>query len=225
MAAITISREFGAAGTYIALKTAEALGCTCYDNQILNSIAEKMGKDKSQLEAFDQNTYNRIKVFFHEALESITRGGMVFHPFGVGPIDWDSGEVFATNAPHADKKNNKEYIDVLTQLLKELADESDSVIMGRGGSQILKGHTNVLHVRIVGDMKDKIKRIMDEQNIDESHAIKMIDSWEKTSSNFIYDFFDADIHDPHHYHMILNTSLISPDECVSIIVNAAKKLN
>lgn len=224
MAAITISREFGAAGTYIALKTAEALNCTCYDNQILNEIAEKMGKDKSQLEAFDQSTYNRISVFFHEALESISRGGMVFHPFGVGPIDWDSGEVFATNAQHSDKNTNKEYIDVLTQLIKELADESDAVIMGRGGSQILKDHKNVLHIRIIGSMKDKINRVMNEQNIDEEHAITMIESWEKTSSNFIYDFFDADIHDPHHYHMVLNTSLIPPDECVQIILEAAKKI-
>lgn len=225
MAAITISRELGAAGTYIALKTAEALNCTCYENQLLNEIAEKMGKDPSQIEAFDQKTYNRVSVFFHEALESISRGGMVFHPFGIGPIDWDSGEVFSTNAPHTDKKTNKEYIDVLTQLMKEIADESDAVIMGRGGSQILKGRSDVLHVRIIGERKDRIERIMNEQNVDEDHAITLLESWENTSSNFIYDFFDADIHDPHNYHLVLNTSLIPPDECVNIILEAAKKIN
>lgn len=67
MSVITVSREFGASGTYIALKTAATLGYTCYDQQILNSIAEKMGKDTEQIEPFDQSTYNRISVFFHEA--------------------------------------------------------------------------------------------------------------------------------------------------------------
>ena len=78
MSVITVSREFGASGTYIALKTAAALGYTCYDQQILNSIAEKMGKDTEQIEPFDQSTYNRISVFFHEALESISKGGWYF---------------------------------------------------------------------------------------------------------------------------------------------------
>lgn len=221
MSVITVSREFGASGTYIALKTAAALGYTCYDQQILNSIAEKMGKDTEQIEPFDQNTYNRISVFFHEALESISKGGMVFHPFGIGPLDWDSGELFAANSGN---NKDKDYIEVLTHTIKELAEKSNAVIMGRGGSQILKNNPQTLHVRIIANMEDRIRRIMEEQKIDEEKAKMLIDSWEKTSTNFLYDFFDADIHSPHNYHLILNTSLLTPDTCVDILVNAVKSL-
>ncbi|MBP5468794.1 MAG: cytidylate kinase family protein, partial [Candidatus Riflebacteria bacterium] len=50
MAILTVSRELGASGTYVALKVADRLGYTCYDQQIINTIAEKMGKEKDQLQ-------------------------------------------------------------------------------------------------------------------------------------------------------------------------------
>jgi cytidylate kinase len=221
MSVITISREFGASGTYIALKTASALGYTCYDQQILNAIAEKMGKDKEQIEPFDQSCYNRLSVFVHDALESISKGGMVFHPFGMGTLDWDSTELFSANSMH---NKEKDYIEVLTQVIKEIAEKSDAIIMGRGGSQILKNRHKALHVRIIANMEEKLRRISEEQNISEADAKKLIDAWETTSKNFIYDYFDADIHDPHHYHLVLNTSLLSPDACINLLVNTIKSL-
>lgn len=220
MSVITISREFGASGTYVALKTAEALGYTCFDKQILIDVAEKMGKDKEQIEAFDQSCYSRLSVFIHDALESISKGGMVFHPFGIGTLDWDSTELFSPNSAHKEK----DYFEVLTQTIKEIADKCNAVIMGRGGSQILKHHPKALHVRLIANMNDKIRRISEEQKISEIDAKKLIDAWEATSKNFIYDYFDANIHNPHHYHIVLNTSLISPDSCVDLLVNTVKSL-
>lgn len=220
MAIVTISRELGASGTFIALKVAEALGYTCYDQQIINEIAQKMGKNKEQLEDFDQESYNRIGVFFHEALASIAQGGMVFHPFGIGPLDWDSAEIFSTY-PH-NTFQEKDYYDVLNQVVKELAEKSNVVILGRGGSQILKDHKNVVHVRIVAERSERIKHVMKEQSLDADKAEKLVTHKDEAAANFIYDFFDTDWNDPHHYHFTLNTSRLSPEKCVEMIVDAVK---
>lgn len=220
MTVVTISREIGASGTYIALKMAEALGGDCYDQQIINEIAEKMGKNKEQLEDFDQQTYNRVGVFFQEALASIAQGGMVFHPFGIGPLDWDSSEIFSTY-PH-NTFQEKDYYDVLNTVIKEIAQKGNSVILGRGASQILKNQPGTFHLRIVADIADRIKHVMKEQNLDEAKAKELITLKDDAAANFIYDFFDADWNDPHHYHLVVNTSIISPDQCVQIILNAIK---
>lgn len=220
MPVITISREVGASGTYIALKLAEAIGGTCYDQQIIHEIAEKMGKNRNQLEDFDQNSYNRVGVFFQEALASIAQGGMVFHPFGIGPLDWDSAEMFTTYP--RDTFQEKDYYDVLTQVVKEIAEQPNSVILGRGASQILKGRTDALHIRIVADTADRINRLIKEQEIDQKKAEDLISGKDAAASNFIYDFFDAEINDPHQYHMLLNTSRIEPDRCIKLILAILK---
>jgi cytidylate kinase len=237
MAILTISRELGASGTYIALKIAEKLGYTCYDQQILNTIAEKMGKEKDQLQHFDQNTYNRIGVFFQEAIASLAQGGMVFHPFGLGALNWDATEMFSTYPQQSFKE--KDYYEVLRQVFKELADKNNAIFLGRGGCHILKEYKNTLHVRIIADYEDRLNHVIKEQTEggrfydsnyktgedaeqDQQRAEKLIHDWDTASANFIADFFDSDWNDPHNYDIILNTSKITPDNCVTIIENLIK---
>lgn len=221
MPVITISREVGASGTYIALKLAEVLGGTCYDQQIIHGIAERMGKNKEQLEDFDQNSYNRIGVFFQEALASIAQGSMVFHPFGIGPLDWDSAEMFATYPRNSFQE--KDYYDVLTQVVKEIAEQPNSIIIGRGASQILKKHPNALHIRIIADATDRISHLMQEQSFDQKKAEDFVSGKDTAAANFIYDFFDVEINDAHQYSLILNTSRITPDRCIELILAAVRQ--
>jgi len=221
MPIITISRELGAGGTFIALKLAEAIGGTCIEKEIIHEIAQKMGKSREDITDFDQDSYNRIGVFFQEALSSIAKGGRVFHPFGMGPLDWESTN-FIPSFPEQDFKHD-EYIDVLTQVIKDLAAKGNVVILGRGASRILHDHTDALHVRIVADIKDRVARIMDEQKVDEAKARDLIDRRDSSASSFLSDFFDADWNDPLLYHITVNTSWIAPEAAVSLILAALKR--
>ena len=212
MAIITISREIGSGGSYIALKLAETLSYTCVEKEVLNEIAKKMGKPLEDLQDFDQETYNRIGVFFQEALASIAKGGRVFHPFGIGPLDWDGIELF-TPFPQTEFKE-EEYLTVLKQVIKELVSKGDTIILGRGAAHILRDFPGALHVRLVAAMPDRLSRIMDEHKVDETKAKEVIEQRDEATRKFIADFFDADWSDPHFYHLVLNTSLIPPDDCI-----------
>ncbi|GAB4271859.1 MAG: cytidylate kinase-like family protein [Candidatus Rifleibacteriota bacterium] len=221
MPIITISRELGSSGTFVALKLAEALKCNCYDQQIIHEIAEKLGKDKDQIADFDQETYNRMGVFFQEALSSIAQGGLVFHPFGIGPMDWDSAEMFSSFP--RDVYHEKDYFDVLNQVINEISADENAVILGRGACHILKDHGNAYHFRLVANLKDRVDRIKKEQGVDDEKALEIIKSKDKAASSFVYDFFDADWNDSHNYHIVLNSSLIPPEKCVSTILNFLKR--
>ena len=221
MPIITISREIGSGGTYVALKLAEALSCTPYDKEILNEISEKMGKNKDQIVDFDQETYSRIGIFFKEALASIAYGGMVFHPFGIGPLDWESMDMFSTFPNEV--FNDTDYLEILTQVINKIANESSAVILGRGGSQILKDHENVFHFRLIASKESRIKRIMKEKELEESQASELIAQRDESASKFIYDFFDQNWELPHHYHMTLNTDKVPVDQCIELILSATHK--
>ncbi len=216
MATITISREIGSGGSFIALKLAEALKYTCADKEILHEIAKKMGKPHEELQDFDQETYNRIGVFFQEALASIAKGGRVFHLFGIGPLDWDGIELF-TPFPQTEFKED-EYLTVLQQVIKELAAKDRTIIIGRGGARILHDHPTTLHLRIVADEATRIARIIDQQKVDETKAREVIAQSDEAARTFIADFFDADWADPHLYHLTLNTSRLDIDRCVALIL-------
>ena len=53
---ITISREFGSGGRTIGQKVAERLGIPCYDQDLLDRIAEESGLTKEYIEERTENT-------------------------------------------------------------------------------------------------------------------------------------------------------------------------
>jgi len=218
MGIVTVSRELGAGGAYIALKLAQALSYQCVDKEIIHEITQKMGKSEDDLKDFDQDTYNRIAVFFEQALESIAQGGRVLHPFGIGPLDWNSPTLFHS-FPEG-KFEHDEYGEVLKQVVNELASKDKVVILGRGAVKLLEGNENVFHLRIVAELKDRVTRFKDEQQIDESKALENVNLRDECARKFFEDFFDVDWADPHLYHLTLNTSKIPLDDCVSLALHA-----
>ena len=216
MPVVTISRETGSGGSFIALKLAEALGGTSVDKEIIHEIAQKMGRDQEDLKDFDQDSYNRISVFFQEALAGIAQGGHVFHPFGIGPLDWDGVNLFH---PYPEQDfNHQEYSDVLRQVILDLAKKNNVVILGRGGQVILRNQPDVLHLRLVAERPDRIKRLMEEQKLDEEKALALLEQRDESAQKFLADFFDVDWNDPHLYHLSLNTSLVPLSEALPIIL-------
>lgn len=221
MLVVTISRELGSEGAWIGLKVAEAIGGVCVEKEILNEIAKKMGRTEEDLADFDQETYNRIGVFFQEALGSIAKGGRLFHPFGIGPLNWDGADLFTACPPPEQMEDD--YADVLRQVMLETAKHKPTVFLGRGGAQIFRDHSQAFHVRVVAAKPDRITRIMEEQNLSETQAQELIERRDVAAGKFMLDFFDVDWNDPQHYHLVLNTSKLTPEECVQTILGLLPK--
>jgi len=215
MTVITISREIGSGAAYIALKLAERIGGTSVDKEIIHEIANKLGKQKEDLVDFDQETYSRIGVFFQEALASIAQGGKVFHPFGIGPLDWEGIDFYPQFPP--ENLADDDYSQVLVKVMQELAARDNVVILGRGGTSILSNYANAYHFRIVANREDRLLRLREEQEVSEDQASAVMARRDEAARKFMYDFFDVDWADPHHYHLTLNTSKIGLDKAVDVI--------
>ncbi len=224
MAVITISREVGAGGTWLALKLAEAIGGTCIDKEVIHEIARRMGKSQDDMQDFDQDTYSRISVFFQEALANIAKGGRVFHTFGLGPLDWDGLDMFR---PYPSTEySHEEYVDVLRQTLVDIANrEANIVVLGRGAQMVFADHPRALHLRIVADRPTRVARIVEEQKISTEQAEKLIDGRDESGRRFLADVFDADWADPHLYHMVINTTRIPVEQALQVVTEFMHRLD
>ena len=55
MKIVTISREFGSGGRELGKRLADALGVPCYDQQIIEMIAQKNNMDKNYIAHVSEN--------------------------------------------------------------------------------------------------------------------------------------------------------------------------
>lgn len=128
---ITIGREFGSGGRQLGLKLAEILGIRYYDKEIITEIAKRT--DLS--EEYVHDTVGRRPVFSYPV-----HVGRTFTSVNTLQV-MESGALFNEQC----------------KLLKEFADKSDCIIVGRCADYILKDY-GPFKIFVYADMASKIAR-------------------------------------------------------------------
>ena len=106
----------------------------------------------------------------------------------------------------------------IREVIQEEARSGNAVIMGRGGVFILGEVGGVAHFRLVGRREDRIARISSYRSCTSDEAERLVNKVDRDREAHVRYFFDADPRDPHHYHMVLNTSAIGYEAAARIIV-------
>lgn len=106
---------------------------------------------------------------------------------------------------------------ILSQVLK-----GNVVYHGLVGHHFLQEINHVLKIRIIANTEDRVAADMKRENISEEQAryiLKKDDEERRKWGMFLYGI---DIHDPHHYDLVININELSEDEGVDIIAATAK---
>ncbi|HEY4693729.1 MAG TPA: cytidylate kinase-like family protein [Bellilinea sp.] len=114
----------------------------------------------------------------------------------------------------------KAYIQVVGQVIHELAVEGGIVIVGRGGQVVLRNDPRVLHVRILSPLDVRIQRICDYRGISPEAASAQIETSDKTRKNYLRRAYQTDWDDPSMYDLVLNTGRMSLATAAEIICQA-----
>ena len=121
---ITIGREYGSGGKYIGSEVAKKLNIPFYDKELLNKAHEKNGCNYSKLEEYDEVNKKSI-------LNTI-------NTFNFNDYD----NIF----------NNEVYQNLMNKTIKEMADTSSCVILGRNSNNILRDRENVINIFIYSNI-------------------------------------------------------------------------
>lgn len=122
--------------------------------------------------------------------------------------------------------SNRTYSDILVEMIRTLASESkdkDLVILGMGGSVLLSGFPDAIHVRVTASEATRINTIAKKYRITNDEATEVLDIGDRKHKRFVKTVYGKDITSPEHFDLILNTDRLSVDECVDAITELARK--
>lgn len=103
------------------------------------------------------------------------------------------------------------------EVIRRLAEEP-CIILGRCASEILAGQPNVFNVYVVADKEDRIRRIMEKENLCYEDARKMLEQNDRERAAYYNEHTGKLWGDVNNYHMILDTTKLGMENCADIMV-------
>ncbi|MCU0595696.1 MAG: cytidylate kinase-like family protein [Desulfobacterota bacterium] len=196
MAAITISRQFGAGGRSLGERLCERFGYRLVDEIAIDELARKAKLSGDWLTAMEKEASSTLLGL----LSGIVSHGLLYR-----------------NPAAPDKEfERKKYIAFLRRLMTAMANEGGYVLLGRGAQIILRDHPKVLRILLVAEYEDRVKFMVQRYDLSEEEAEKIIKEKESQRAAVATNIFGVDIDDPRIYHLTLNMSLMSFDWAVDV---------
>ena len=231
MSIITIEGRVGAGAPDIGRLVARELEIDFVDRLILAQVARRVNATMRALvdqERRIPSLVNRLALRVQRVLERSAVAGMGGDPyFGPGVEDLISRQYSEyEEEPHttAEEIDDERFIATTREVIEDIAEQGNIVILSRGGGAILRDRQDVLRVGVVGRMEDRARRVADRENISLKEAREFITHSDAAQHRYFEKAFGTSPIDPFLYHFMWNTSDVSTEYAVKIIVDAAREM-
>jgi cytidylate kinase len=114
------------------------------------------------------------------------------------------------------------YLRRLVHTLLVLEREDNVIIIGRGAAFVLT-NPGTLHVRVVAPMPCRIARLMEGQDVTRVTAERTLRKNDEERARFIRQAFGAEIDNPVHYDLVVNTAELPLEQAAEVILCAAQR--
>jgi hypothetical protein len=226
MSVITISRQMASHGDEIGANVAKILSFRFIDREIIHRAAEQAGVPRIALQEIEYegrqtivdrvlkavNTMPRVpataEAWRREAATSVAR------PFG---------GIFSPAVPSLGG-SLADYVHVMEMVIQDLAREANVILMGRGGQVVLHDMAGALHVQTVAPFQGRVATLVEHEGIDVREASARLIASDQARRHYLRRYHQVDWLEPTLYDLIINTSKISPDLAVELIVKAYREL-
>lgn len=101
-----------------------------------------------------------------------------------------------------------------------LAEMGHVILVGLGANIITQRLENVFHVRLVGSLEKRIRRVEEVYELTRLEAREFIHRKETGKRRYLKEHFGKNIDDPLLYHLVINTDQISYENSARLITNA-----
>ena len=114
-----------------------------------------------------------------------------------------------------------EYLQHLTKVIATVGRYGNAILVGRGASYILP-QAETFRVRIIAPLEYRIRRVMEDRKYDKTQAEQYVVKRENDHKSFVRKYFNADVTDPNHYDIIINTGKVTIEGGAAAIKAAFK---
>lgn len=201
---VTVSAPYGAGGSVIGPRVAEALGVPFLDRAIPTGVAERLSMPLD--EALEQDECPP------HALDRLLHSFASLGPAVVGtPMHVDLSQLTVADATE--------------HVIRERIASGGGVVLGRAGQVVLKDRPGTLHVRLGGPADRRVAQAMEIEGVDRATAERRLEQTDRAREQYLRQFYGADAKDASLYHLMLDSTAIDVDVCVAVIVQAARALH
>lgn len=206
MGAITISREYGSGGGEIATRLAARLGWRLIDHEVIVEVARRLGVTEVEVAQRDE----RPEGFVDQLLRSLR----VMDPTPLALLSVPDSLV----SPEA-----HDFTNALRETVLAAATTGQVVIVGRGSQVILCERREVLHVRIVAPLEQRIIYVSQREGLERDAARRRIQEKDRDRQRYLWATYERHVPDAHLYDLILNTAVLDLDSCVDLVALALER--
>jgi cytidylate kinase len=206
---VTISAPFGTGGNTIGPAVAGRLGLPFVDRAIPAQVAQSLAVPATEALAHDE----RAEVGFRRFLSALALVGTSLGPVPV-PEDAMAGTI-----------TEETYRERTERVIKEMAETTGGVILGRAAMIVLRDFPRALHVCLDGAFDDRVRQARALGGYDEAGARSLLEDADRAREAYFRHLYRADPRDPRLYHLIIDSTALDFDSCVDVIVRAAEGRN
>ena len=229
MAIVTISGEIGSGGQEIGREAARLVGADYVDRELLAEAAQRTGIELREWTAHDMRVATLSERVTHLFQSFIQRSAQTYtgDPYLSGePILSRTYEQLAQPPSTPEQQlDDQQFLEVTTQIIRELAEMGNVVIIGRGATYLLNDHPSVLHVLTTAPLATRVRLIMNREQLSQADAEWSIDDRERHRIAFLRKFFHIDPLDPEAFDIVLRTGRLGLNQYAEIVAAGARALD
>ena len=200
----TIGREFGSMGLVVGEKLAERLGIKYYDKELLQQAAKDSGFCEEIFENHDEKPTNSF--LYSLVMDTYSAGNYAATPFLDMPL------------------NHKVFL-AQFDTIRNIAARESCVIVGRCADYALANNPDVINIFVRADLEDRIKIISKRLDLTENKAKDMILKNDKQRASYYNYYTSKKWGDTSSYDLTINTSKISVDNAVDLILDFSRYMD
>jgi cytidylate kinase len=197
---ITIGREFGSGGRELGKRLADHLGIAYYDKEIIEEIS---------------NRTSLAQEYVHQIVEQKPN---FYFPITVGRT------LHATHSDYVVKQQTSVYAEQ-ANVLREMAEKSDCIIVGRCADYILREH-QPLRIFVYADMENKVARCRarsgEDEHLSDKELCKKIRTVDRERAKYYAHYTGKRWGNHSNYDICINTSALPIKECAEALAHILK---
>ena len=199
---IAITRTCGSGATSIGKILAKNLGVEIYDRNILRLASDDSGISE---ELFARADEDQKQSLLFRASQKVYTGGLI-------PPEKE------------DFTSNNNLFNYQAKVLRELADESNYVVIGRAADYVLRDKPGLVRVYIYASREKCIEKEMNRQKIDWKTADKFITKTDKYRRDYYRYFTGQEWENMQNYDLCINTPQMPYEQAAKAIQDFAENM-
>jgi cytidylate kinase len=202
---VTISRMFGSGGSDVARRVAEALGWALLDNDVVDSVAQRLGVSRAEVSSMEERVPSLV--------ERIAASMAMSAPELALPMaDASMTETAETRI-----------VEVTDRVMEEAVQQGNAVLVGRGAQCLLADRPDALHVFCYSAKPALVAYAIAHRGIDPAHAEHEVDQKNKQREQYVKRHWGRNWRAFENYHLCIDTHRIGIDAAADLVVAAARQ--